>query len=195
MDYGRITTEYLCYLMNRIGLEAEGDDGYLHLCTLLQGIAFRPRNDMDANRCEECRELRRDFEDYERGECGVDDVPATDILDAELSENGTMLELLTVLSERMRFELSDSEYEASPRKWFLEMLINCGLDGSLENADFEREGTEDLIRDTMAAVIDRAIGWDGEGGFFPLRYPDSDQRRLELIIQMNNYLAENYDIC
>ena len=192
MDYGRITTEYLCYLMNRIGLEAEGDDGYLHLCTLLQGIAFRPRNDMDANRCEECRELRRDFEEHEDMGYGI---PAADILDGALPEDGTMLELLTVLSERMRFELSDSVYEASPRKWFLEMIANCGLSTYCTNEDLERDGCEDLVKDTIAAVIDRAIGWDGEGGFFPLRYPDSDQRRLELIIQMNNYLAENYDIC
>ena len=195
MDYGRITTEYVCYLMNRIGLEAEGDDGYLSLCMLLQGISFLPQLDMDENRCGECRELRRDFEDYEYEGNGVDGICVTDILDGELPENGTMLELLTVLSERMSFELSDSEYEAAPRKWFLEMLANCGIGSCITNAELEEEGTDRNVQDAMDAVIFRNVGWDGEGGFFPLRCPQYDQRNVELIIQMNNYLAENYDIC
>ena len=36
MGYEGITIEYLCYLMNRIGLEAEGEEGFLRLCETLQ---------------------------------------------------------------------------------------------------------------------------------------------------------------
>ena len=61
MNYERIKTEYLCYLMNRIGLEAEGSDGYLRLCETLQETEFLPQLEMDENRCYECRELRGDF--------------------------------------------------------------------------------------------------------------------------------------
>lgn len=187
--YERITTEYLCYLMNRVGLEAEGDDGYLRLCETLQGIEFYPVIDMDENRCFECREIRKDFaQEYDLE--GADEE-----LDRIYGEYGTMMELLTVMAEKMRFEMCDSQFEASTRKWFLEMLINCGLDRLRTNADFEEEGAEETVTDAIHSVIFRKTGWDGEGGLFPLIYPQSDQRHLELMIQMNNYLAENYDIC
>ena len=190
MNNERIKTEYLCYLMNRIGLEAEGDDGYLLLCGTLQDIEFQPQIDMDENRCEECRDLRNDFA---KDELDKDEI--LDILDEELWDNGTMLELLCVLAEKMAFEMSDSEYEANTRKWFMEMLWNCGLCRCCLNADFEKEGTEEAVKDAMHTVNFRKTGWDGEGGLFPLLYPPYDQRGVELIIQMNNYLEENYDIC
>ena len=195
MDYGYITTEYLCYLMNRVGLEAEGVHGYLYLCQLLHEIPFEPQTAMDENRSSECHKLREDFQEDEYGEHDIEGVYVTDILNGELPEFGTMFELLIVLAEKMQFEMSDSQYEASTRKWFLEMLCNCGISEHWHNEDFDREGNEEAIRDIVHSVIFRQTGWDGEGGLFPLVYPQYDQRRVELIIQMNNYLEENYDIC
>ena len=188
MGYEGLTTEYLCYLMNRIGLEAEGEDGYLRLCETLQEIEFLPQTDMDENRCGDCLELRSDFAEYE------DDPGMAEALDDILSVNGTMLELLTVLAEMMRFEMCDSQFEAATRKWFREMLKTCGLDKHWTNGDFGKEGNEETVIDTIHTVMFRLTGWDGEGGFFPLTSPPRDQRRAEFVIQMNDYLAENYDI-
>lgn len=194
MNYAAITTEYLCYLMNRVGLEAEGETGYLRLCETLQETEFFPCTDMDENRCGECRELRNDFADYwSEGDSDLQKT-ATDVLDGFYGENGTMMELMTVLAEKMEFETKCSEYEANTRKWFLEMLCNCGIWPRAFNRAFDEEGNEEFIRDILHTVICRKTGWDGEGGFFPLDYPQYDQRRVELIIQMNNYLDENYDI-
>ena len=187
--YERIKTEYLCYLMNRVGLEAEGPDGYIRLCETLQSIEFCPIVGMDENRCSECLEIRKDFAQDNDLE-GADEE-----LDRIYGDNGTMMELLTVMAEKIYFEMCDSQLEASTRKWFLEMLINCGLDRYCTNADFEEEGAEETVTDAIHSVIFRKTGWDGEGGFFPLLYPQADQRNIELMIQMNNYLAENYDIC
>lgn len=195
MIYEGITTEYLCYLMNRIGLEAEGQGGYLRLCETLQDIEFLPQTDMDENRCRECMELRRDFVMFEYKEDGSEAQQAVlDILDGTFGENGTMLELLLTLAEKMEYELCDSEYEANTRKWFTEMLCNCGVYDVATNECFEEEGNEEIVRDAMHTVIFNKIGWDGEGGLFPLVYPKYDQRKVELVIQMNNYLEENYDI-
>lgn len=195
MIYEGITTEYLCYLMNRIGLEAEGQDGYLRLCETLQDIEFLPQTAMDENRCGECMDLRRDFamKDY-KSEGPLVQQGVLDLLDGIFGENGTMLELLTVLAEKMAFEVCDSEYEANTRKWFTEMLCNCGVYDHATNDCFEKEGNEEIILDAMNTVIFNKIGWDGEGGLFPLVYPKYDQRKVELVIQMNNYLEENYDI-
>lgn len=195
MKYESIKTEYLYYLMSRVGLEADGDSGYSRLCETLQETEFLPQTDMDENRSEECRDLRTDFSYDSRGVDDLETVSCMDILDGEYGENGTMMELLVVLAEKMAFEMSDSQFEANPRKWFLEMLENCGLNRNLLNSDFEREGNEEAIHNAMDTVIFRKTGWDGEGGLFPLTAPAYDQRDVELIIQMNNYLEENYDIC
>ena len=187
MEYEEVKSEYLDYLMNRVGLEKDGDDGYLDICRLLLSIDFFPVIEMDENRCYECEGLRKDFEDWSGGqEIGWD---------AGLGESGTMMELLVVLAEKMRYELSDSQYEASTRKWFRELLGNCGMDIYAKNCDYKRLNGEGNIRAIAEAVIFREIGWDGEGGLFPLYLALRDQRRTELICQMNDYLEENYDIC
>ena len=194
MGYEGITTEYLCYLMNRVGLEAEGTHGYLRLCETLQEIPFLPQTAMDGNRCGDCMDLRRDFAEHDHPGDDEEQLFIEAVLDAEFGITGTMLELLSVLAEKMAFETYDSQYEASTRKWFLEILGNCGLDKHWFNEHFDNEGNEEAVRDIANTVIFRKTGWDGEGGLFPLVYPQYDQRKVEIIIQMNNYLEENYEI-
>lgn len=188
MSYERITTEYLCYLMNRAQIEAEGSYGYLKLCEILQDVSFLPILEMDENRCSECRTLRKDFaEGYDDG--------VIDILDGLLPEGGTMMELLLVLAEKMNYDLSDSEYESGTGKWFREMLENCGLILDCNSTFLENKQKENEVHDILDVIIFRKFGWDGEGGLFPLRWAKHDQRDMELIIQMNDYIEENYDIC
>ena len=188
MSYDRLTTEYLCYLMNRARIDAEGDDGYLSLCQILQATDFFPILEMDENRCGECRALRHDFaEGMEEG--------TLDILNDELCASGTMMEIFLVLAEKMDFELADSEYEAGTGKWFRELLMNCGLIGAVNEKIAEDSGMEDRIMDILTTINFRKFGWDGEGGLFPIRCPREDQRYSQLTTQMNNYIEENYDIC
>lgn len=184
--YDKLKTEYLCWLMNRAHLDAEGPDGYLKLCETLQETEFVPQLEMDENRCEDCLDLRRAYA-LENG-----DEELEHRLIICLGWNGTMLELLVILAEKMRYEMLDSEYEAGTRKWILEMLANCGLD-IYKNERMEEEHPE--VSDILDRIIFRQTGWDGEGSFFPLAYPMRNQRYVELITQMNNYLEENYDIC
>lgn len=185
--YERLKTEYLCYLMNRAHIDAEGRHGYSSLCGTLMEYSFFPLLDMDENRCYECRNLRKDFsEDYE-------DEESVDILDELYGEYGTMMELLVVLAEKMEYDLADSQFESGTGKWFRELLQNCGLIGA-DNNCFGREGFKDSVMDILDTVNYRKYGWDGEGGLFPLRWSRTDQRYCELIIQMNNYIEENYDI-
>ena len=180
MSYEEVKNEYLSYLMDRVGLEKDGDNGYMDICAKMLSIEFFPIIEMDENRCSDCIELRTDF-----NEELVDD------LCVELGDTGTFLELLIVLAEKMKYELCDSQYEASTRKWFMELLCNSGLDSYAKNRNFVETEVE-RIADT---VIFRSIGWDGEGGLFPLFIPQRDQRRVEFMVQMNDYLEENYDIC
>lgn len=194
MDYGRLKTEYLCYLMNRAQVEAEGNDGYLRLCEKLQETEFIPILEMDENRCGECRELRKDFVDTEWDYLTYMDGTPVDILDGEYGENGTMMEILVVLAEKINFDLADSKYEARSGYWFLELLANCGLDRYTNEILLDQRCFE-AVSDILDTVIFRKYGWDGEGSLFPLRWPKQDQRYQELIVQMNGYIEENYDIC
>lgn len=186
-QYEKVKTEYLCYLMNRVQIEAEGKHGYLHLCETMMNYMFIPILEMDENRCWECQKLRDDFAE-EYGE------EAIDILDWYYSEYGTMMELLVVLAEKMQYDLADSQYEAGTGKWFREMLQNSGLIGC-ENGCYERAGYDLEVIDILDMINYRKFGWDGEGGLFPLKAPKRDQRDTELIAQMNDYIEENYDIC
>lgn len=190
MSNERTKTEYVCYLMNRAHIDAEGSNGYSTLCLTMMDIPFLPWMVMDENRCSECRELRHEFaEEYD------EDV---NILDREYSETGTMLELILVMAEKMQYELSDSIYNAGTGAWFELLLENLGLN-RYTNEVFEVLGNRTLetneVVDILTAFNYRTYGWDGQGGMFPLRLPHQDQRYVELIIQMNNYIEENYDIC
>lgn len=186
--YERLKTEYLCYLMNRAQIDAEGARGYSILCDMMMEHTFLPILSMDENRCYECRCLRSDFAEGYEDDTG-------DILDGLYGEYGTMMELFVVLSEKIAYEMADSEFEAGTGKWFKELLQNCGLIKCC-NGWFEEDGKNSAeIADILDVIIYRKFDWDGEGGLFPLRCPKSDQRYAELIIQMNNYIEENYDIC
>ena len=78
----------------------------------------------------------------------------------------------------------------------MELLENAGL-AYWRNDIFEMnpEYSQSRIRSTMNGIIYRRYLYNGEGSFFPMNYCHTDVRKQELLVQMNNYLAENYDIC
>lgn len=183
MIYENLTTEYLCYLMNRVQIEASGNTGYFKLCQCLLQTPFIPVLPMDENRSSECRELRMEF-------AYTTVYPNSQVMDdLAYPDSGNMLELLVVLAEKIKYNLKLSEYDESLKTFFLEMLHNAHID--FQNQYFD----EGSVMRTLNRINIRQFQWDGEYSFFPLRCPHSDQRYEELIVQMNNYIEENYDIC
>lgn len=186
MQHEALKTEYLCYLMNLAQIEAEGPDGYLELCKILFDKSFIPIVDFDENRCEECQRLRYQFaESWEQG----------DILNNILPDSGNFMELLIVLIQRLMFETNGSVYESNPRKWFMELLHNADLDRF--NNDWiskHYDSSNVRIAGILSGIMMRWFNWDGEGSFFPLKNPHNDQRYQEILVQMNNYIEENYDL-
>ena len=181
MDYERLKTEYLCFLMNRVQVRGAGLDGYSKLCQYLNTAAFIPIVPYDENRTDDCRELRREFsEEY------------FDILNSLLPYSGSIMELLVVLTDRICYETEGSRYHSLPSKWFLEMLNNCGL-GRCDNVNFDLMQDRREISMIIERINMRLYGFSGYGGLFPLKLPRTDQRHEELMTQMNNYIEENYD--
>lgn len=181
--------DYLCWLMNQGQIEAEGPEGYLHLCEALQGIYFVSLVEFDENRVEEGKELREEWADSFCGD--------TSALEGELIPyTCTAMEMIIVMARRMCYEMSDSQFEAGTGKWVMELLENAGLTAYRNDIyEADPEGSANRIKWIMNAIIYRKYLYNGDGSFFPVAYSRTDVRKQELLVQMNNYLAENYDIC
>lgn len=130
----------------------------------------------DDNRVEDGRDLREEFVK----ECEV--IPDS----AWLGIGCSMLEMLIGLSRRLAFEA-----EGESRDWFWLLLENLDLK---QFSDYVYSDRNPAVREYVDSVLERVI-WrtydgDGSGGLFPLMYPDTDQRHVELWYQLSAYLLE-----
>jgi hypothetical protein len=128
----------------------------------------------DDNRMEDGKDLRYIFL-YEEG---IEDSRRdTHWLNLDCS----MLEFLVALSKRLEFE-TDIETES----WFWTLLDNIGLSHLNDRAHIDREEVEEILD----RVILRKYKYNGGGGLFPLRYPERDQREVEIWYQLSSYILE-----
>lgn len=97
----------------------------------------------------------------------------------------SVLEILIALSRRMSFMTSED-----PGGWAWVLLQNLELDRY--SGRISRRWAEE-IDDILERLIWRQFAPDGLGSFFPLAWPEEDQRSVELWYQMATYLAENED--
>jgi len=126
----------------------------------------------DDNREEDGKNLRDEFMDiYDLVEPDQPDAPAS------------MLEVLIVLSRMASY----ASY-GTPSEWFWKMVENLDL-RNYTDANFNAHIAEE-VEVALEQVISRSYVEDGRGGLFPLRYPQHDQRRVELWYQLSAYLLE-----
>lgn len=104
--------------------------------------------------------------------------------DLRMGRGCSALEVLIGLSRRLSFLA-----EGDPAHWAWRLLENLGLREMLDPLSVEDKEQVDHILETL---IWRNYGADGSGGFFPLAWPEADQRRIELWYQMNAYVEELY---
>jgi hypothetical protein len=127
----------------------------------------------DENRVEDGKDLRVEFI-HEEGLGGVD----PEWIDLGCS----VLELMVGLSRKLAFQADDSE----PHFWFWRMMENIGLRRYTDSHPPRKTHVDDVLH----RVIYRKYHSDGSGGFFPLKYPEKDQRNVELWYQMSAYIIE-----
>lgn len=178
--------EYFEWLLTKAGIDY-GPYGYNSLCWILFDKKFLPILEMDENRWEDGVRYREAFADT------TDDPERT--LD-ELDDLGgcNMMELILSMAERMSFEMADSLFEAGVGKWFDELLCNLGLDIYTDYCINIQSDAYNEIDAILDRLIFRHYRPDGTGSMFPLNRTAGDQRKMELISQMNYYLADHYDI-
>lgn len=97
----------------------------------------------------------------------------------------SMLELLIGLSIRCAFQTDTSETE-----WFWRLVSNLGLERYSD--DLYEISIQEEVEEVLKRVIWRTYLADGHGGFFPLRHPEHDQRKIELWFQMSAYILEGF---
>lgn len=163
--------EYFIWLCAKV-LNNVHQPEYVDLLRIFQRYEFVPLIPGDPNRAEEGMDVRHQFLDaahYGRT--------------SEWDHIGcSMLEMFIGLSKRAAWQTSIPE-----REWFWKIMENLGL------GEFRRIGPSDVqvVEDILYAIVWRTYDDNGNGGMFPLRTTQYDQRMIEIWYQFCEYVAEN----
>lgn len=165
--------QYLVWLYARIGNieETRPSRMYWRLISFLFMKEFKWYVPNDDNRVEDGKYLRYEFLE----EIGVQGEGS-----AWLGPGCSVLEMLIALSKRLAFDA-----DRTPQHWFWELLTNLGLSGYNDRTFNEKQ-----VDEILNCFIERRYHPDGQGGLFPLRHPQEDQREIEIWYQMSLYLQE-----
>lgn len=94
----------------------------------------------------------------------------------------SFLEVLIGLSRRLEFAAG-----GSAPGWAWHLVTNLELD---RMSDPLSDAKKRRVHDILETVIKRNYRPDGQGGFFPLAFPDEDQTRIEIWYQMHAFIEE-----
>jgi len=94
----------------------------------------------------------------------------------------SVLEVIVGLARRCAWQ-----DDGTPEGWAAQLIKNLKLYRMTDPITTSKERRIDEILDTL---IGRTYRRNGEGGFFPLRHPDSDQTKVEIWYQMSAYIIE-----
>lgn len=173
---------YFQWLCKKVGIPARKE--YRKLAAELHELIFRPGNaiETDANRANDGLQLRVEF----MGRYGAK---------GSSSNRGpcTMLEFLIGLARRMAFIMGSEENDLHTAHYFWAMIFNLRL-GKLDDDRFDDLNGEFFTQEAVDRVLYRTYEADGSGGLFPLRNCRTDQRKVEIWYQMQNWLLESGDV-
>lgn len=174
MMSGTLDDRYLTWLYGQVAdvKARKSSKTYWDLLRQLYSTEFVWFVPNDDNRAEDGRELRCEWYDQE----GIRPDPNWNSLSC------SFLELLIGLSRRLTFEA-----EGDVPSWFWHLINNMGLLGFHDRSDFSSEEVEERT----SAVIWRTYEPNGNGGLFPLRHTEQDQRQVEIWYQLSEYLLQD----
>lgn len=177
--------DYLCdFVVPLIRQEAYKTDNYKGYAwskclRLFYNTEYTWQLDMDENRAKDGLALRWRF---------ILDNPVyeqyLDLLDGPCS----VLEMLVALALRIEETIMDDPaYGNRTSTWFWKMVVNLGIQGQFD-MHFERKRTLDCLTRWMNNDYEP----NGKGGLFTLKHCDKDLRDIEIWVQANWYINENY---
>jgi hypothetical protein len=97
----------------------------------------------------------------------------------------SILEVLIALSRRTAFNAG-----GEARQWAWHLIENLRLNKA---SDPFTNGKANRVDDILEALIWRTYAPDGSGGFFPLKYPQANQTKIDIWFQMQAYVNEIHD--
>jgi hypothetical protein len=165
--------EYLKWLILQVGNETV-DDIY-PVCTQMHQKGFVWFVANDENRLQDGVDLRLEFL-YETGK----NAPNEALRTLQVS----VLEVLVALSRRMEFALDGNAFD-----WAWVLMQNLGLDKFRGCLTLRKR---DQVDEILEALIWRNYDADGQGGFFPLAWPNEDQTKIEIWYQLQNWISEHH---
>lgn len=166
---------YFAWLENELTSEGDHPDrSYSDLVAVMFDTEFGWSIPMDDNRLADGMELRSEFavnNGFDRDDLAALGPPS-------------FIEVLIGLSRRLSFVGG-----GSAKRWAWQLLINLEL-----NRMWDRMSRSKMERShrIFMRVIERTYEPNGVGGFFPLAWPEQDQRQVELWYQLNAYAEEQH---
>jgi len=144
---------------------------YIELFRIMDSHEFIAVHAADENRIEDAKELRENF----LIEMNINDTSL-------LHEKCSIFEVLIAFAERAAFQI-----DMTVQTWFWQFIVNLKLE------DYSRASRSDrhVIDDILDTFVMREYGPNGEGGLFPLRKPQHDQRKVEIWYQFCEYVDDN----
>lgn len=171
---GTLDDQYLSWLYLQVGGRSLRDPARTHWKLLRQlyskeFVWFVPNDD---NRAEDGRALRAEF------------LESQVIFDAKpdwVDLGCSFLELLVGLARRLSFEA-----DGSSRAWFWHLVKTLGLLSCTDATPCR----EEYVSQVVDTVIWRTYEPNGEGGLFPMRHTENDQRKVEIWYQLSEWLLQ-----
>lgn len=160
---------------------AEGRDvpyeiGYSKLLQHMHDTEFYPVMPEDANRCEDGKALRWQF-DYELG----DGLHIADDRDTPCS----ILELIISVAQKIELYMGNPVYGDRTRYWITDMVRSLGL---LQNSNSRYDPNE--VSNILDRFVNRCYAPNGAGGLFTLGNTIEDIRKVPIWEQMNLYFDQ-----
>lgn len=169
--------DYLRWLGSQI--RGETDRTYDGLLELMNGTEFSWLVANDDNRIGDGLDLRVDF-------CRQYGIPMGRVGEflsqPDADPPCSFLEVLIALSRRLEFNAG-----GIADQWAWQLMSNLQLH-KLSDPLGARKTQK--AQDIMQSCIKRTYSPDGQGGFFPLTWPDEDQTQVEIWYQMAEYIYE-----
>ena len=171
----RLEEDYFGWLCSKI-IDDESNVKYTSLMSHLYDVVFEPTLDMDNNRAEDGKGLRRRF--------SIENFYSNQNIEQSLNKNCSMLEMMVALALRCEDTImTDDNYGDRTGMWFWNMIVSLGL-GGMDDSRFD-EKYIDIVLDRF---MNRQYNRNGEGGLFTIDGIRKDMRDFEIWYQMCWYL-------
>ncbi len=167
----RLTNEYFEWMYQLVCKELKGLS-YRKLFCQLYDTPFEYTVAMDGNRAEDGVDLRYRF-GYERHMEGT-------VISSCLDDKAcSILEMMVALAIRCEEHIMDNpDIGDRTGKWFLDMIVNLGLD-EMTDEHFDKNYVDRILRRFM----DREYKRNGDGGLFTVYHSRIDMRSVEIWYQ------------